>query len=277
MGRLFADTAQIVEDELIARLRGVPPQRKLAMVAQLNAAVREMMMAGLRRQHPDESPEQLRQRMARALLGPELSPHVHQLPKGIQTMLSEPVEVMLAVADTFEGMKITYVIGGSMASAFYGVSRSTLDVDFVADVRPEHITVLAEALRPDFYLDEGMIRAAIEQRGSFNLIHLPTMFKVDVFIPGERNFDKLQLGRRIPASLTPEPVRQAYLLTPEDVVLAKLDWYRLGGEVSDRQWGDILGVLAVQAGRLDVAYMQDQAQELGIQTLLEKALLESNY
>jgi hypothetical protein len=278
MGRLFADTTQAIEDELISRLSQVPPWRKLEMVAQLNAAVREMSMAGLRRRYPDDSPEQLHRRLAEVLLGPELAHSIHNyLPEDVHVMQSGPVAVMLVVADLFERMGINYAIGGSMASAFYGVGRSTMDVDFLADVRMEHIEPLSEALRPDFYLDKGAIRDAIERHGSFNLIHLATMFKVDVFIRGTRGFDRLQLGRHVRAAVTSDPTRQVYLFSPEDVILTKLDWYQPGGRQSDRQWQDVLGVLVAQSGQLDLDYMRQNADGLGVRNLLERAFSESGY
>jgi hypothetical protein len=278
MGRLFADTTQAIEDEFISRLNQVPPWRKLEMVAQLNTAVREMIMAGLHRRYPDDSPEKLHRWLAEALLGPELAhPIYNYLPKEVHVMQSEPIAVMLVVAELFERMGINYVIGGSMASAFYGVGRSTMDVDFLADVHMEHVEPLSEALRPDFYLDEDTIRSAIERRSGFNLIHLATMFKVDVFIQGTRGFDSLQLGRHTRAAVTSNPTRQVYLLSPEDVVVAKLDWYQLGDRLSDRQWRDILGVLIAQAGQLDIEYMRQNADDLGVRDLLERAFLESGY
>jgi hypothetical protein len=120
-----------------------------------------------------------------------------------------------------------------------------------------------------------MIHNAIARHGSFNLIHLATLFKVDVFIPGPRPFDRLQLERRIETTLSDEPGPATYFLSAEDVVLAKLDWFNLGGRVSDRQWRDVLGVLAAQRGTLDIAYLRDTAAALDVHELLEKAVLES--
>lgn len=60
--------------------------------------------------------------------------------------------------------------------------------------------------------------------------------------------------------------------TPEDILLEKLRWYRLGGEVSDRQWCDVLGIVAVQGSRLDEAYLRRDAASLDVTNLLERAL-----
>ena len=55
-------------------------------------------------------------------------------------------------------------------------------------------------------------------------------------------------------------------------MLAKLQWYRDGGGVSDRQWNDVLGVLKVQGATLDRAYLEEWARELGLTDLLRRAL-----
>ncbi len=277
MGRLFADTTQAVEDQLIAGLRQMSPPDKLRMVGQMNTAVIEMMAAGLRRQYPHESPAQLQRRITLALYAPFGAPDTP--PKQAQgaTMSSEPVEVMVTVARIFEELGIAYAVGGSMASAYYGVGRATFNVDFIADVHDENVSPLVAAFRSHFYVDESMIRGAIAQSGSFNLIHNATMFKVDVFIAGAREFDKQQLDRAAPTLVATDPPHQAYLLSAEDVVLAKLNWYRLSGRLSDRQWQDVLGVLVAQAGQLDINYMQQAATTLGVDDLLITASADSGY
>lgn len=190
-------------------------------------------------------------------------------------MLPESVSVLLRVVEVFERLHIPYLVGGSMASALYGVARSTLDADMVADIREEQVVALITALGKAFYADDEMIRGAIQSRSSFNLIHLQTMFKVDVFIRKERPFDRVQFERRIEQVLVADPEQKAFMCSAEDIILAKLEWYRLGSEVSDRQWRDILGVLKVQAGRLDMDYLHKWAAELNVADLLQRALKES--
>jgi len=190
-------------------------------------------------------------------------------------MLPESISVLLSVVVVFERLRIPYLVGGSMASALYGVARSTLDADIIADIRQDQVGDLVAALGEDFYADDQMIREAIEHRGSFNLIHLKTMFKVDVFIRKERPFDRIQFERRIEQVFIANPVQKAFIMSAEDIILAKLEWYRLGNEISDHQWRDILGVLKVQAGRLDLAYLHKWAQDLNVADLLQRALKES--
>jgi hypothetical protein len=189
-------------------------------------------------------------------------------------MTTDPIAVTLLVVEVLETLDVPYLIGGSLASTLHGVARSTLDSDLVADLPAENVAAFVAQLGDQFYVDEQAIQTAIQQRRSFNLIHLKSMFKVDIFIPKRRAFDQAQLANRTLQLVATNPDRTAYVASPEDTILAKLEWYRLSGEVSDRQWGDVLGVLLVQAERLDLAYLRQSAPELGVADLLEKALVE---
>ncbi len=190
-------------------------------------------------------------------------------------MPSEPVAVTLLVVEALEQLNVPYLIGGSLASALYGVGRTTVDTDLVADLQPDHVEPLAGALASTFYVDVETIREAIRQRASFSVIHLELMFKVDVFIPKPRPFDRAQFERRVAQTIAPDTDRTAYFASAEDTILAKLEWYRLGNETSERQWRDVLGVLAAQAGRLDLNYLRQSAATLGVADLLERALVEA--
>jgi hypothetical protein len=190
-------------------------------------------------------------------------------------MLPEQIGVTMLVSDALEALGIQYVIGGSFASALHGVMRATMDADLVADLREDDIAPLVQLLGEGFYADAEMMREAIAQHRSFNLIHLDSMFKIDVFVARPRDFDRRQLARRQLHLLSEDPERWAYVASAEDTILAKLEWYGMGGEGSDRQWRDALGVLKVQGLRLDLAYMQQMAAGLGVKDLLERALEES--
>ena len=120
-----------------------------------------------------------------------------------------------------------------------------------------------------------MILDAIQHNSSFNLIHLESMFKVDVFILKQRPFDLNQMQRRISQSVGDAPEHQAYFSTAEDIILAKLEWFRAGGETSERQWRDLSGVLDLQGDRLDFEYLQKWAAKLEIQDLLQKAIQQN--
>ncbi len=190
-------------------------------------------------------------------------------------MQGDSTHATLLVTQTLERLGIPYAVGGSLASSLHGVMRSTLDVDIVADMRLEHIQPLVAALSKEFYADDEMMRDAIQHHSSFNLIHFETAFKVDIFIRKARAFDQMQLERRRKAVIATDPEQSVYVTSPEDVTLSKLEWYRMGDEVSDRQWRDILGVLKTRAGELDLDYLRKWAQELKVTDLLECALRES--
>ncbi len=190
-------------------------------------------------------------------------------------MLPEPIAVTLQVTHALEQIGVQYFVGGSFASAIYGISRATMDVDMIADLMLEHIDPFTLQLGDTFYIDDVSIREAIEHRGSFNIIHRETMFKVDIFIPKKRPFDQAQFSRRVLQSLATDPERAVYVASAEDTILAKLEWYHLGNEVSERQWGDVLGLLKVQAEALDFSYLRSTAKELNVEDLLERALKEA--
>lgn len=188
----------------------------------------------------------------------------------------EAVQVTRLVTGVLDELSVRYVIGGSLASIIHGMSRTTLDIDIVAEIRPHQVASFIAGLQDAFYMDEQTIRKAIEHQSSFNLIHLTTMFKVDIFIPKERPFDQQQLNRRISEKVADDSDEQICILSPEDTILAKLDWFRLGGEVSERQWRDILGVMKTQQAALDTDYLKQWAENLGVSDLLQQALAEMN-
>ncbi len=178
------------------------------------------------------------------------------------------------LVEALEELGVPYHIGGSVASSLYGLPRLTIDVDIVADLRQGHVRPLIDQLQTDYYIDEDMIRDAIKRRGSFNVIHLDTMLKVDVFIPKSRPFDQEEL-RRAQQEVLLEGTRPYNVASPEGTILNKLEWYRMGGEVSDRQWNDILGVLKVQGTHLDMDYLKKWSANLKVTDLLERALVDA--
>src|SRR5688500_3752858 len=151
-------------------------------------------------------------------------------------MQNEPVEVTLKVTGVLEKLGVPYLIGGSLASTLYGMVRTTQDSDIIAEMRSEHVQPFVSPLQDEFYVDEEMIAESIQHNSSFNIIHRETMFKVDVFIPRPRPYQQSQFSRAHRQTFDLEPAISANFASPEDVILSKLEWYRMGGEVSDRQW-----------------------------------------
>jgi hypothetical protein len=189
--------------------------------------------------------------------------------------VDEILEITLMVAGTFERLDIPYLVGGSLASSLHGIPRATQDVDLVARLTHRDVPGLVAALRERFYLDEAAIREAVELRASFNLIDLRTLLKVDVFVAKDDEASRAQMERRQWFEIESDPRRVLVVASAEDVVAHKLYWYRLGDEVSDRQWSDAIGVLRVGGTRLDLHYLRRAATLLGVEDLLGRALDEA--
>jgi hypothetical protein len=189
--------------------------------------------------------------------------------------MREDTEVILTVTRVLEKLAIPYYLGGSWASGAYGPPRSTLDVDMIANLQSPHIPPLVAALAPAFYIDAEMIHEALELHRSFNILHLTYFYKVDIFVPSNTQYKRIQMSRRQLHSLEQGLADQVYFCSPEDIILEKLAWYRLGGETSERQWLDVRGVLKVQQPVLDYVYLRRWAGELGVADLLARAMDEA--
>jgi hypothetical protein len=182
----------------------------------------------------------------------------------------EVVEVALAVAQALERIGVDYALGGSVATSLQGEPRSTNDIDFAVRLTALDVEPLIKALGPDFEVDDEALLEAIGKRRSANIFHLPSMTKVDLFIRGAEAFDESEFTRRVRIEIQPQ--RDLFVATVEDNFLRKLRWFRMGGETSDRQWRDLLGLLRVSGGSLDLVYLRHWAGLLGVADLLERAL-----
>jgi hypothetical protein len=189
--------------------------------------------------------------------------------------MKSDIEVLYEFLDVLEAQQITYVVVGSIASSLYGISRATGDIDILASISTEHIPKLISELKEDFYIDSKMIRRAIATNKPFNVIHFDSVFKLDVFVASKNEFDLQQLSRSQRIALLDTSEKTVNLASAEDIILAKLVWYRKGGETSERQISDVKGIIKVQGKKLDFDYMKAWADKLKIIDLLEKVLEES--
>jgi len=190
--------------------------------------------------------------------------------------LGAAFEYVLAVLHRLE---IPFLVGGSVASSTHGLPRQTNDIDIVADLTPSQVKDFCESLQPAFYVDPAVVAEAIELERPFNVIHLQGAYKFDIFPVGQDQFAQSELARRRYTTTTITGLENVEfpVASPEDIILAKLSWFRQGGQISDWQWHDVLGVVQIQAGRLDSAYLQQWAAELGVSGLLNRALLGQHF
>jgi hypothetical protein len=188
--------------------------------------------------------------------------------------MRDPLAYILSLlTPVLDALGIRYAVVGSLASSAHGVFRATADGDLLARVTPLHARQLASALGKDWYADAEAIERAIRAGRSFNLIHIPTAMKVDIF-PATTEFHETQMGRAtaIPVFRDEDAMRLP-VASAEDVLLSKLQWYQAGGEVSEKQWGDVTGVLATNTA-LDFNYLESWAQRLGVSHLLARAIAD---
>jgi hypothetical protein len=185
---------------------------------------------------------------------------------------AEPLEIVRIAANALEALRVPYLVGGSLASSLHGIPRSTLDADLVVDLGPHSIAPLAARLKPDFYLDEDAMREAVRMRSCFNVIHLATIFKIDLFLLKNDEFSLNEMKRRKRAGLNEDPEKDLYVASAEDTLLHKLHWFRAGAEVSERQWRDAMGIVRVQGDSLDRGYLTRMAGTMGVKELLDRLL-----
>ncbi len=184
---------------------------------------------------------------------------------------------LMPVLEALDALGVRCYVGGSVASSIHGVPRASIDADVVAELDADRVAPLAARLRALYYLDEERMRDAVERRLSFNVIHLSTMFKIDVFVSKGRPFDREAFSRaQVDALGEAADAPKARVASPEDTVLAKLEWFRRGGEASERQWTDAVGLLRARSGRLDTAYLERWAAALGVTDLLARAGREAS-
>ncbi len=267
-----ADTSPEAQAILTRIQRGQSPQQKWQILCGACRLLRVLHAAGVRLRRPEATTREILEDWIHRVLE---QPNIH--PGDGPVM--DPTEIGIAdlrhVTRLFDRLGITWALGGSMASSIHGVPRATQDADVTVDTFSGREQQLIAGLGPAYYLSPDAVRDAHHRHTSFNIIHTLTGFKVDVFVCPPAGIARSALERRLAIPLPDAPDEPLQVITPEDVVLMKLDWYRLGNETSDRQWQDILGVLRTKAGSLDEGYLSDWAARLGVLDLLERARRES--
>lgn len=185
---------------------------------------------------------------------------------------AELIAALEPVTSALTEIGVRHFVGGSVASSYHGASRSTMDVDVVADISRKDVESFLNLLGNEYYASETAINDAIERKSWINLIHLATSFKVDVFVFKGRPFDQQSMDRAENGQLEIGFDFVAPIASAEDTIVSKLEWFRAGGETSQRQWEDVSRVMQVVGQKIDLEYLQSAAQSVGVSDLLEKLL-----
>jgi hypothetical protein len=187
---------------------------------------------------------------------------------------------MTSLGDAFAPMRaalesagVRFAVGGSWASTAYGEPRFTNDVDILADFTVETLGKFLRGLPEAYYADPDEAMDAVRTGRPFNVIYMPLAFKFDfftasAFLLGAQELDRAVFLADTELSDSPTP-----FVTPEDILLAKLHWYREGGEISEVQWRDIRGIVRACGADLDREYLLRSAAALRLGAQLERALM----
>lgn len=183
--------------------------------------------------------------------------------------LTEALESLLAALDRLE---IPYEVGGSVASSAHGIPRTTLDVDLVVDMAPDKIEQFVNEVRDEFYADAAQMREAFTAGRATNLIHLTGGWKFDLFPLLTDEYSRVEFARRAFREIQPNSGTslECSLSSMEDTLLRKLQWFRAGGEISERQWSDLVGMWNAGGPLADMEYLRRWAKRIGVGDLLEK-------
>ena len=268
------DTSIEVEYIQFKLWRSLPLWKKAELVSNWTKGCWEMCLNAIQHRYPDATLTKIRGEFARLTLDKITSEWIFQQDSAQPLMLTDPISLALAIADILNHLEIPYLVGGSVASSLLGEPRSTQDIDLVADLPVEKVGLLIQALQPRFYVIEEAIIEAIRYRQCFNIIDNESLVKADIFILKDDPFNQIEFHRRQALIVRQKPERFLFLSTPEDIILQKLIWHRIGYG-SEKQWRDILGVIKLQGEKLDLIYLQQWAETLQLLETLNRALTES--
>jgi hypothetical protein len=173
-----------------------------------------------------------------------------------------PEDLFRRISSLMEHAGIAYMLTGSFASSVYGMNRGSADIDFVIAADEAAIRrVLSQLPEKDFYSELNQALEACRRNSMFNVVDHVTGLKIDFIFLKSRNFSQEEFRRRKQALVWGVPL---YIATPEDIVLSKLEWAKLGK--SSRQIEDAAGILKVRAEELDISYIEKWVAELGLGT-----------
>jgi hypothetical protein len=169
-------------------------------------------------------------------------------------------EFLRKLSVALESTGVPYMLTGSLASSLYGVPRSTNDIDFVVFPTREQLLSLLQFLkRLGLFVQDEQALLALRNGTMFNVIDFQNSWKVDFIIRKDREFSVTEFERRKTHEV--EGIRLT-LATPEDVIIAKLEWAQSSG--SERQIDDVAGILRFQGEKLNLPYIEEWVAKLGL-------------
>lgn len=180
--------------------------------------------------------------------------------------MTSQLEAVRHVIAALQAAAIDYMIVGSHAASVHGFTRATHDLDIVVTLHMDDVSSMADSLGDDFFVDTESAGRAISRRDMFNVISISSGIKIDFFILPDDEFSRTQFSRRIEADFGGIA---AWVASAEDTVVSKLLWYRI--TPSERQLGDVKGVIDAVGDRLDWEYISAWASKLGVEDLLTRA------
>ncbi len=252
--------------------RGMTPQRRMQLALDLMDMAQGITLSGIRATHPDLNAVELQRELRRRMTPRELRKRVENYPVSeVKSMTRE--EIVLHVIRLMEWLDIPYMVVGSFAVTVWGEPRTTHDADIVAAMPVEAATEFARALQGEFYADDESMRSAIFKRSMFNVIHLNTGFKVDVWILNDDPYRREAFQRRQRVRLFESSDAEVFVAAAEDIILSKLLWYR--ESQSKRDFNDVMGVYLIQLPMLDHQFLETWVEQLGLTQLYEQLKQEA--
>ncbi|MCB8766601.1 hypothetical protein L2E68_22615 [Planktothrix agardhii 1029] len=270
------DTSIDADVLMFQLLRQLTPQQRTQRFRHFNQATRKLTIIAIKNHYPNASLSRIYQEFIRRHLGSEWLTVLRLKTTEFEEKfrIEDPLKIASRMAILFETLSIPYLVGGSVASSLLGESRSTQDLDLVISISLSKAQQLIGAMEQEFYISESAVVEAVTEKRSFNVIHLTSLEKIDIFVIGDDAFSRSKMNRRQLYKID-ESEKGIYIYSPEDIILQKLYWYLLSATESQKQWRDVLGVLKVQGERLDFNYLNQWAEILQVQSLLELALQQA--
>lgn len=270
------DTSIEAEQVEFKLWRKMTPSQKESLFKRIAKRGAILALAGIKSQFPNASKDIIRQYYIRKRLGEKWAKFLSGLTYQGDLMIEDPIWLALELASILNSLDIPYYVGGSVASSLQGEVRLTQALDLVVNIQASQIQPLIKAIADQFYISDIAVEEAVNRKtSSFNVIHLTTTEKADIFVMKDDDFSLSQMSRRVLHCPDGDMSKSFYLCTPEDTILQKLLWFRMANSESQKQWRDILGVLKLQGEKLDFDYLQEWGKRLNLTDLLVQALRES--